>query len=265
MAEAVGVFLRAFSRPPDTMANRMLRLLSALKERHVAHFEIAKHQGAIVGLGGICSYTSFAFIGWMAVEPAFQRRGIANALFKRLLHFAEEAGIPSLALFATPSGEKLYEQWGFQGQYYVASYEILGGRQVVREEDLETANALPDWLLAMDQAAFGGDRSKLLKLLAERGTLIVSDKKGFGFVLNETLGPLIAETAETAMDIVAEACEQWGAKRIYILHHPALSPEFLADLTLRRLPAPACLCMVSGKPIAEDLTHCYAPFRYATG
>lgn len=265
MAEAVKVFLQAFSRPPDTLADRMMELLTLLIERQVAHFEIAALQGTIVGLGGICPYTSFDFIGWMAVERAFQRRGIANALFKRLLTFAEEADIPSLALFATPSGQKLYEKWGFQSQYYVAPYEIHRSRQVTQKRGLETANTLPGWLLTMDRTAFGGDRSKLLKFLVNHGTLIVSGKKGFGFVFHETLGPLIAETAETAMDIVAYAHERCRAKRIYVLLHHALSPEFLAEPPLKRLPAPACLRMVSGKPVDEDLTQRYSPFRYATG
>ncbi|MHA2496978.1 MAG: GNAT family N-acetyltransferase [Candidatus Hodarchaeales archaeon] len=265
MAEAVGVFLRAFSRPAGVYAKQIIRLLKALKERRIAHFEIAKIHGAIVGLGGICSYTSFAFIGWMAVEQAFQRLGIANALFKRLLTLAEEANIPSLALFATPSGQKLYEKWGFQGQYYVAPYEILGDGQAAPEEDLKTASILPNWLLTMDRTAFGGDRSKLLKFLADRGKLIVSGRKGFGFVLNETLGPLIAKTAGIAMDIVAYAHEQWGAKRIYVLHHHTLSPAFLAELRLKRLPEPSCLRMVSGKPVEETLPLHYSPFRYATG
>ncbi|MFX0116846.1 MAG: GNAT family N-acetyltransferase, partial [Candidatus Hodarchaeota archaeon] len=229
MPAAVRVFLTAFSRPPDSLEKRVKLLWTALKESHVTHFMIAKLQHAIVGIGGICSYSNLAFIGWMAVDPIFQRRGIANALFKSLLTYAEEAKIPSLALFATKAGETLYAKWGFKSQYYMVSYEILGSSNNVDPDSCaKRIEFLPSWILEMDKTAFGGDRSKLLGLLFEKGQLIASGRNGFGFVVDSTLGPLIANDPLAALEIVKHAHGKFGAKRIHILHHNELPRHFLS-------------------------------------
>jgi N-acetylglutamate synthase-like GNAT family acetyltransferase len=265
MPAAVRVFLTAFSRPPDSLEKRVIQLWTGLREHQVTYFQIARHKQSIVGVGGICPYNSLAFIGWMATDPAFRRRGIANALFKSLLNYAEEAEIPSLALFATEVGEKLYTKWGFEAQYHVATYEILGSSNNVNQDLYpKRIEALPRWILKMDKAAFGGDRSRLLQFLFEKGQLIVSGEHGFGFVVNDTLGPIIANDSVAAVEIVRHAYERCGAKRMHILQHNELPRYFLSNIRLNPMDSPPCLRMVFGEAVDEDITKRYAAFSYAT-
>jgi len=68
---------------------------------------------ALVGMGGITVMGAVAYVGFVAVHPSRQGRGIARAIMERLLALAAERGCPTLLLDASQAGRPLYERLGF--------------------------------------------------------------------------------------------------------------------------------------------------------
>lgn len=55
-----------------------------------------------------------AYIQWVCVDPAFQRRGLASALMTALENWAVDRGVDVLELASSPAGRGLYESLGYE-------------------------------------------------------------------------------------------------------------------------------------------------------
>jgi len=113
-----------------------------------------------VGMGGAIRYDSFAYIGMMAVLPAFQRQGYGRALFEHILDWLREQGCLTCLLDATPAGANLYRQYHFveldQARQYVCK-QPPGGFRPSPRVDLVNERDVAD-VLAFDRKLFGADR-----------------------------------------------------------------------------------------------------------
>ena len=169
---------------------------------------VAESNGSLVGVVGAIDYGGFAYVGLMAVHPAFQRQGIGTMLMKHLLAWLNERGCYEVALDATVSGAPLYARHGFvemeksfvfQQQNkldkHPSSFEQI---DILRSSDLNE-------LSTFDKMVFGTNRrSVFTTLLSElpNRAFIARDRDcqivGYLFAQSQRLGSWAAITPKVA-------------------------------------------------------------------
>lgn len=180
----------------------------------------ARARGSVVATAATLPYGEFAWISMVLVNGEYRRHGLGTRLLKRCIEQLTGQGCVAV-LDATPAGLPLYRGLGFEATW---SYRRLV-RQAARPAtpvaapDGTTIRAIADadWtaLCAYDAAAFGTDRSALLRrmrgrlpaaeLLAERHSRVVGFSLGRNGRSASQIGPLIAEDNATAHALLARA------------------------------------------------------------
>jgi len=225
--EAAHMYLRAFNVTDRLIARDLVNFWKSLVEYRVGEYVIAKST-TVVGMGATFPYQKFAWIGNMAVEPHFQRKGIGTLLLGKLLYILEMKKIHVIALDSSDAGKPLYTTYGFKEACKVLWYEIQGCSSR-NFERVHTVQNIPEWCLNLDKKAFGGDRSSLLKLLlAMGGIMVVKDDEGYGIVYEKKVGPVIADNVEAAVAITNYA-HTLGALTMDVPLHD-VPREFLSQL-----------------------------------
>ncbi|MGW6637466.1 GNAT family N-acetyltransferase [Streptomyces cyaneofuscatus] len=229
------------------------------------------------GLVAACVVTSYgprlAAVGMMLVAARHARQGIARRLMR---HVMEETGSTPLALYATPEGQRLYEELGFA---QVGRTERVLGR--FRAEDRPTAvttrPAAADDLQAMvrlDLPVFGIDRTHLIaRLPAFSDRLRVAEENGelTGYAAlwpsgdAHVVGPLIARDTATARALVAALAAT--TDRPLRADVDARHEELLGWLVEHGLePGSRTAVMTYGiEDLPGDATRRFAPLTIATG
>ncbi len=111
----------------------------------------------------ICYGDKLAWIGMVLTHPHYRRRGFARRLMERGVQLAEARRIATVKLDATEQGRTLYESLGFQAEQEIQRWS--GTPELGRRSGVTRLASL-DELAELDRAAFGADRSQLLKLLS---------------------------------------------------------------------------------------------------
>jgi GNAT superfamily N-acetyltransferase len=159
-----------------------------------------------------------ASVGMMLVATRYARRGLGRALMEHLL---AEAGEATVTLFATDMGRPLYEKLGFlpvrRSVSFVGTFRpsrvgagtgaLAGFTRPAAEADLPS-------ILALDKAAFGADRGRVLTRLpsfAEHLAVLETEQGISGYAAawrnlpsSATIGPVVAPDAEAAKRLVAD-------------------------------------------------------------
>ncbi|MFF2537858.1 GNAT family N-acetyltransferase [Streptomyces cyaneofuscatus] len=238
-------------------------------------YGIAEPDGT--GLVAACVVTSYgprlAAVGMLLVAARHARQGIARRLMR---HVMEETGSTPLALYATPEGQRLYEELGFA---QVGRTERVLGR--FRAEDgpaaVTTRPAAADDLQAMvrlDLPVFGIDRTHLIaRLPAFSDRLRVAEENGelTGYAAlwpsgdAHVVGPLIARDTATAKALVAALAAT--TDRPLRGDIDARHEELLGWLVERGLePGSRTTVMTYGvADLPGDATRRFAPLTIATG
>ncbi|MFJ9308271.1 GNAT family N-acetyltransferase [Streptomyces cyaneofuscatus] len=229
------------------------------------------------GLVAACVVTSYgprlAAVGMMLVAARHARQGIARRLMR---HVMEETGSTPLALYATPEGQRLYEELGFA---QVGRTERVLGR--FRAEDrpaaVTTRPAAADDLQAMvrlDLPVFGIDRTHIIaRLPAFSDRLRVAEENGelTGYAAlwpsgdAHVVGPLIARDTATAKALVAALAAT--TDRPLRADVDARHEELLGWLVEHGLePGSRTAVMTYGiEDLPGDATRRFAPLTIATG
>jgi GNAT superfamily N-acetyltransferase len=208
--------------------------------------EIGRGYGLSLADGSLAATTvtlpysaQFAWVSMVLVLPDHRRKGYATQLLKRALADLTAAGCAAV-LDATPAGHDVYaaegfrDTWGFKrfvvphrGNFEVAAAEVRALRPT-------------DWpqIAALDLAAFGADRVRLLQSLALRLPVAarVHERAGKidGFVLGREgreanqVGPLVASDAATARLLLGSVLAR-------------VQPPVYVDLVDREAPLPGFL------------------------
>lgn len=191
-------------------------------ERDWQHFLAAAPHGALVAvenasvIGTVATlpYGSFAWISMVLVDPAARGRGIGTLLLERGLALVPHGA--AARLDATPAGEVIYRKLGFVAEYGLARLFLDARRRAAAGTRGARRLARIDWpaLLDMDSRAFGASRAGLLERLAadapEYAWVVERRGRLQGYLLGrhghvrEQLGPLIADSAETASVLLDE-------------------------------------------------------------
>lgn len=170
---------------------------------------VAVENGRVVGtamatlLGETC-----ASVNMVIVDETMRGRGLGRQLMNAALDAAENR---ECRLTATADGLPLYEKLGFAACGEVRQHQ---GIPVATDKPAGVAWAqtiVPAALAALDAQAFGADRTALFAQLADKGRFAVVKEQGVitgfaglrAFGRGEVIGPVVAENAEIARDLIA--------------------------------------------------------------
>ena len=165
--------------------------------------------GAVLPMGAGLRGGSVAWISMILVAPAERGRGLGRAVFDHCLRTARAAGhVPMLD--ATPQGEPLYRQFGFQPLWSLTRWR--------RGPTTSSGRDLPDVRLdfepfaALDAQALGFRRPGLLgELTARPGSRCVRAAAAVGVVragrIAHQIGPVLATDEASAAAVVRRVAD----------------------------------------------------------
>lgn len=203
-------------------------------------------------------------VGMVIVSPALQGRGTGRRLMRAIL---DEAGPRRLLLNATPDGRHLYESEGFVAAGAVRQHQGIASHSSVspsptapnvRVRPMTSADR--DAVLALDAAASGADRSRMLDALATEARGHVHDHRGeitgFAFARafgrGHLLGPLVAPDDDDAIALAGPSLARHAGAflRVDTPVAEGAFPAFLAASGLGRVDE--ALTMVRGGSSAQQ-------------
>src|SRR6266699_3502077 len=132
---------------------------------------VAVQEGEVVGTVTTTTYgRALAWIGMMLVHAEHQRHGIGTWLMRQALEYLQGHGVECVKLDATPAGRPLYEKLGFVPESTLTRWQRLSsGKTQTPDSAPSGARELTDadWkaVEALDRAAFGASRARLLRSL----------------------------------------------------------------------------------------------------
>lgn len=201
---------------------------------------LARCDGAACGTASTTAYgRASAWIGMVLVHPDFRRRGVGSTLMNRCIEYLRQLGVECIKLDATDAGRPVYLKLGFRDERPIGRYCRQGGAELPAGEAM--GDGLPDsgsrdnnevgpigeadWpaIAAIDAAAFGADRLRLLKLLAADGRSALVRRgheiAGYGFSrpghLADYLGPVVAHDAASARQIVSQLLRPMASRDVF--------------------------------------------------
>lgn len=213
----------------------------------LAQGEVLKHtQGdAVAATAAVLPYASFGWISMVLVSQAQRRQGIATALLEACVARLRELGLLPV-LDATPAGREVYRRMGFVDGWAITRWRRTASGPMAPTAPSSTVAVRPlaehDWpqITTMDAAAFGADRSALLRHLSTRSTSFacVAERGGriAGYLLGRDgriatqIGPVMAVDAEVAQALAGYALPRiTGTILIDVLdQHGALAAQLQA-------------------------------------
>ena len=165
---------------------RLAGVVGFAKARLDGEVVVADAGGELVGVAAGAVFAGTGWVGGVAVAPAHRRAGLGGALTEAIIGFLEERGVTTVLLHATALGRPVYERLGFvpETAYVTLSGPTLArasgaapGIRAGRAADLEA-------VLAIDRAATGEDRRRLLTALWPAGGLVAArDGRPLGYHL----------------------------------------------------------------------------------
>jgi ribosomal protein S18 acetylase RimI-like enzyme len=159
------------------------------------------------GGGGSGGSGGTGWVGGVAVVPAHRRVGLGGALTEAIVEFLEGRGVATVLLHATALGRPVYERLGFVPE---TAYVTLSGPTLARASTgaMVRAGRAADLeaVMALDRAATGEDRRRLLTALWPTGGLVAAvDGRALGYHLASPWRPggaTIAADAGTGLALL---------------------------------------------------------------
>lgn len=157
----------------------------------------------------LCYGQRLAWVGMVLTKKEFRGRGLARRLLSEVLRLADQMNIETVKLDATDQGRSLYEKSGFRPEQSVERWSRSGTGSSLNAV-VAIPNFLPNQCEEADHPAFGADRSRLLKKMAQRSFVEVAAKS---FLLARSgantayLGPCVSDVSQVARTLV-ERCVQ---------------------------------------------------------
>jgi ribosomal protein S18 acetylase RimI-like enzyme len=164
---------------------RLAGVVGFAKARLDGEVVVAESGGELVGVAAGAVFGGTGWVGGVAVVPASRRIGLGGALTEAIVEFLEGRGVATVLLHATALGRPVYERLGFVPE---TAYLTLSGP--TRPRSSEGPPVRPgrpadlEAVLALDLAATGEDRRRLLAALWPSGGLVVTgDGRPLGYHL----------------------------------------------------------------------------------
>jgi GNAT superfamily N-acetyltransferase len=158
---------------------------------------VAEAGGDLVGVAAGAVFGASGWVGGVAVVPGHRRAGLGGALTEAILEFLEGRGVTTALLHATALGRPVYERLGFvpETAYLTLTGPTRPSGPAADPAGVERPRAAPEPLvrpgqaadleavLALDLAATGEDRRRLLTALWPTGGLVATDGRPVGYHL----------------------------------------------------------------------------------
>ena len=193
--------------------------------------------GAVLPMGAALRGGSVAWISMILVTPALRGGGLGRAVFDRCLRTALDAGhVPMLD--ATPQGEPLYRQFGFQPLWSITRWRRGPAKVSARELPHDRVDFEP--FAALDGQSLGFTRTGVLRELATRaGSRCVRTGAAVGVVregrIAHQIGPVLATDTASAAAVVGRMADSLpGPLMIDAPDHGAAFAQALADAGFER-------------------------------
>lgn len=167
--------------------------------------------GAVVGTVMLTPFRGdAAAINMVIVDEAMRGRGLGRRLMEAALDLA---GTRPLRLVATREGLPLYEKLGFRETGIIAQHQGVVKKVAAPAGIRPATPADIPAIVDLDRAASGADREGLIAYLVNVGGFAVLARAGriSGFAATrafgrgEVIGPVVAEDAADARDLIAHA------------------------------------------------------------
>lgn len=184
---------------------------------------------------------ALAWIGMMVVDRESRGRGIGAALMRSALEHLHGLGIASVKLDATPAGRPLYESLGFTAEADIERWQGVA-RPGAGSGARSASGGSRQALFALDESAYGADRSRLLeRLVADASDTPLVVEPGHdplqGYALARPgraavyVGPLVATTADAAVRLLDAVLVRYAGQEVCLdLHRGGmLEPAVLAE------------------------------------
>lgn len=265
--EVLIVLYRSFGRlvPPDI--NDQKKLLISLINAKIAKFLVAEKDKKTFGLGGAFFFQDVCSIGYMGVLPEMRRKGVGTAIFSKLINTAKMIGCKTFLLYASKFGEPIYHEFGFRSNYSTTEYDLPNSipEIQIQNDNVKIVRNFPEWAAEMDRAAMGFDRREFIKINLKHGSkLIIIEKEGYALISGQRLGPVIAKSPQTAMNLIKMGISL-GANHIIVPKHSKFPHKLFELIKLTERKDVANLKMSYGKKILQKLDYFYALGTYAKG
>lgn len=188
----------------------------------------AVHNGHVIGTVATIPYgDALAWIGMVLVDPQFRRMGIGTRLLEEALRHLD--GCPTVKLDATPAGKEVYDRLGFVEEYtlqrWIHPYVPLLPETVSADVLSITEDSLTR-IIEWDSRVFGADRGFLLRALLKSSpaSACYLEREGQvqGYCLGrrgsafQQIGPVVAETSETAVTLLHAALKYFGGHAVVL-------------------------------------------------
>ena len=191
---------------------------------------------ALAGMVTLLRHGAAGFVGCMGVEPARQGRGLGRELLEHAHGEGRRAGVSTFLLEATPAGARLYRNLGYVDEHETA---VLG-RAAAGAADVAPIGHELAAICELDRAATASARDAMLAGLAGEFPGAVARTAGglagFGVVVGDRLGPLIARDPGAGRALVDRLAPGCANAALPLANEPALAALAAHGFTeLRRL------------------------------
>lgn len=168
--------------------------------------------GAVLPMGASASSNEpgVAWISMILVLPEHRGRGLGRKVFDRCVE-AVHAQDRIAMLDATPAGEALYRQFGFEVLWRLTRWRREA--QPATLPELPRASADVERIAELDTQALGFSRAALLASLVDRpGSRVVQQPAGFAIVrqgrVARHIGPMVAPGEPDAIALLRDAASR---------------------------------------------------------
>jgi len=168
---------------------RLAKVAGFARARLDGEVVVAEAGGEVAGVAAGALFAGTGWVGGVAVVPAHRRAGLGGALTEAIVEFLEGRGAATVLLHATALGRPVYERLGFVPE---TPYRTLSGPTLARgprstggpprrspgpprEAEVRPGQAGDlEAVAALDRAATGEDRGRLLTALWPAGGLVAT-------------------------------------------------------------------------------------------
>jgi GNAT superfamily N-acetyltransferase len=158
---------------------RLAGVVGFAKARLGGEVVVAEAGGELAGVAAGAVFDGTGWVGGVAVAPAHRRVGLGGGLTAAVVAFLQDRGAATVLLHATALGRPVYERLGFVAEL---DYLTLGGPALPRPASRPRVRpgraADLEAVAALDRAATGEDRRRLLAALWPTGGLVAGDGQG---------------------------------------------------------------------------------------
>lgn len=199
---------------------------------------VAWHDGERAGIVTSVSYCDRAFLGNLIVRKDRRGMGIGVKLMEEAMAHLDRRGIKTIELDGVFKAVQTYRLLGFKDKYLSLRFARLAseGSCDKTPNSVECAQDVEE-ILSFDRQKTGIDRKEFLKdlLSGHADTTYVSRQRDIcGYVVIREratgvlhIGPMVAEDASTASDLVTVVCARHGDRDLTIgvpcIHTAAVS------------------------------------------